>query len=331
MGNSVMFNVPSSFNYRAAGDEGGDCDALKVETYFSDLNQQCQGLVHEASRLNRYNVENTDKLLSLKSRIEEFNQREIQLTREIEQLERKLLMSILQKGFEDEVDKFEQVIGIEQREFLKEMKWEQEFADLVLEIGKINDKFQNLGIVVEETKKSEDFKELGIDLDCRQESLSQLVSDKEETTEKLGNAVDNVEWSNVDVVYEIKKANASDYCEEEEIGDIGAQELCKEIELLEAMLERGSFELLDLKTLMEEIEALKGPEKVMGEMEVKMWELDSGMRELKRAIVELKAREEEKPNWGSIIASVGVAAMVFVGRPRGLKFAAERGNKHKSG
>ncbi|KAK8692527.1 hypothetical protein V6N13_075986 [Hibiscus sabdariffa] len=159
-----------------------------------------------------------------------------------------------------------------------------------------------------------------------------------EKFEKLGNAVDNVEWSNVDVVYELKKANASDYCEEE-IGDIGAQELCKEIELLEAMLERGSFELLDLKTLMEEIEALKGPEKVMGEMEVKMWELDSGLRELKRAIVELKGwitTEEEKPNWGSIIASVGVAAvavaaMVFVRRPRGMKFAAERGNKLKSG
>ncbi|KAK8692528.1 hypothetical protein V6N13_075987 [Hibiscus sabdariffa] len=152
MGNSVMFNVPSSFNYGVAGDEGGDWDALKVETYLSDLNQQCQGLVHEASRLNRYNVENTDKLLSLKSKIEEFNLREIQLTREIEQLERKLLMSILQKGFEDEVDKFAQVKGIE-REFLKEKKWEQEFADLLLEIGKTNDKFQNLGIVVGNQEK----------------------------------------------------------------------------------------------------------------------------------------------------------------------------------
>ncbi|KAK8678133.1 hypothetical protein V6N13_143644 [Hibiscus sabdariffa] len=335
-----MFNVTSSYNYRTAAGEGGDCDALKVETYISDLNQQCQGLVHEASRLNRYNVENTDKLLSLKSRIEEFNLREIQLTREIEQLERKLLMSILQKGFEDEVDKFEEVKGIEQREFLKEKKLEQEFADLMLEIGKINDKFRDLGIVVEETKKSEVFKELGINLDGQQENLSQLVSDKEETTEKfekLGNAVD--------AVNELNKANASDCCcEEEEIGDIGAQELCKEIELLEGMLEKGSFELLDLKTMMEETEASKGPERVMGEMEVKMWELDSGLRELKRAIVELKGKElkgwitkeEEKPNWGSIVASVGVAAvavaaMVFVGRPSGMKFAAERGNKHKTG
>ncbi|GMI82264.1 hypothetical protein HRI_001895700 [Hibiscus trionum] len=340
MGNSVIINLPTSCNYRTAENEGGDCDALKFETYLSDLNQQCQGLGYEASRLNRYNVENTDKLMSLKSRIEEFDQREIQLTREIEQLERKVLTSILQKGFEDdEVEKFEEAKGIEEGEFLKETKLEQEFADLMLEIGKINDKFKDFGIVVEETKKCE----LGINLDVQQENLSQLVSDKEETTEKLGNAVDNVEWHNVDV-YELKKANASDNGEEEEIGDIGAQELCKEIELLEAMLERGSFELLDLKTMMEEMEASKGPEKVVGEMEVKMWELESGLRELRRAIVELKGKElngwvtrqESKPDWGSIIVSVGVAAvavaaMVFFGRPRRVKFVAGRGNKHKTG
>ncbi|KAA3490473.1 putative protein isoform X2 [Gossypium australe] len=174
-------------------------------------------------------------------------------------------------------------------------------------------------------------------------NLSQLVSDKKESMGKLENmgyAVDNVEWSDGDVENEIKNGNVSDDGEEEEIG---ARELSKEIEILEAMLERGSFELLDLQTAMEEIEALKGSEKMTSEME----ELESGLWELKRAIAELKGKkskelkcwvtkEEGNLNWGSIIASVGAAvvavtAMVFVGRATGVKFTAERGNKHRTG
>ncbi|XWS15913.1 hypothetical protein CRYUN_Cryun34aG0043000 [Craigia yunnanensis] len=127
------------------------------------------------------------------------------------------------------------------------------------------------------------------------------------------------------------------------------------------MLERGSFGLLDLKMMMEEVEALKGPEKMMSEMEVKMGELESGLWELKSAIVELKGKKSKELkgwvtkeevnelecdgheeanarmlNWGSIIASVGAvvvaaaADVVFMGRTR-VNVAAERGNKHKTG
>ncbi|KAL1169661.1 hypothetical protein V6Z11_A05G161400 [Gossypium hirsutum] len=342
-----MVDVPSSRNDQTAEKEGGDCDGLNIETCLLDLNRQCQGLGHEVSRLNRYNLENKDKLMSLKSRIEAFNQREVQLTREMEQLERKVLMSMLQKGFnDDELEKFGEVKEIKGCEVLKEKKLEQEFLDLVLEIGKINDKFKEIGIGIEETEKcekTEDSKDLDSDLAGQLLNLSQRVSDKKESMEKLenmGNAVDNVEWSDGDPENEIKNGNVSDDGEEEEIG---ARELCKEIEILEAMLERGSFELLDLKTAMEEIEALKGSEKMASEME----ELESGLWELKRAIAELKGKkskelkcwvtkEEGNLNWGSIIASVGaavvaVAAMVFVGRATGVKFTAERGNKHRTG
>ncbi|XVE87911.1 hypothetical protein DITRI_Ditri19aG0026400 [Diplodiscus trichospermus] len=51
--------------------------------------------------------------------------------------------------------------------------------------------------------------------------------------------------------------------DEQEIGMIGVCESCKEIELLEVMLERGSCGLLDLKMMMEEVEAMKGQEKMM--------------------------------------------------------------------
>ncbi|XP_039049206.1 uncharacterized protein LOC120190149 [Hibiscus syriacus] len=343
MGSSVMINAPSSPNYRTPENEGGDCYAFKVETYLSDLNQQCQGIGHEVSRFNCYCVENEDKLMHLKNRIEEFNQCEIQLTHETEQLERKVLMSILQKRFEDdEVEKFREVKEIEGYEFSKGKKLEQDFVDLMLQIGKINDKLKDFGIGIEETKKCEEseiFKELGIDLYGQQGNLCQLVSDKEETMEnfeKLRNAADNIEWGDGDVEYQIKKVSVSDNVEEEEIGDIGTQELGKEIELLEAMLERGSVELLDLKAIMEEIEGLKGPEKVVSDIEVKMGEFEPGLWELKRAIVELKEKDDEKLNWGSIIASVGVAvvavaAMVFIGRPRWGEDLAERRNKHKTG
>lgn len=336
-----MIDVQSSRNDQTAEKEGGDCDGLNIEKYLLDLNRQCQGLGHEVSRLNRYNLENKVKLMSLKSRLEEFNQREIQLTREIEQLERKVLMSMLQKGFnDDELEEFEEVKEIKGCEVLKKKKLEQEFLDLLLEIGKINDKFKEIGIGIEETEVSKD---LETDLTGQLVNLSQLVSDKKESMGKLenmGNAVDNVEWSDGDVENEIKNGNTSDNGEEEEIG---ARELCKEIELLEAMLERGSFELLDVKTAMEEIEALKGSEKMTSEME----ELESGLWELKRAIAELKGKkskelkcwvtkEEGNLNWGSIIGSVGAAvvaitAMVFMGRATVVKFRAERGNKHRTG
>ncbi|KAH1066200.1 hypothetical protein J1N35_031187 [Gossypium stocksii] len=347
MGSSVMIDVPSSRNDQTAEKEGGDCDGLNIETCLLDLNRQRQGIGHEVSRLNRYNLENKDKLMSLKNRIEEFNQREVQLTREIEQLERKVLMSMLQKGFnDDELEKFGEVKEIKGCEVLKEKKLEQEFLDLMLEIGKINDKFKVIGIGIEETekcKKTEDSKDFDSDLAGQLVNLCQLVSDKKESMGKLenmGNAIDNVECSNGDVENEIKNGNASDNGEEEEIG---ARELCKEIEILEAMLQRGSFELLDLKTAMEEIEALKGSEKMTSEME----ELESGLWELKRAIAELKGKkskelkcwvtkEEGNLNWGAIIASVGAAvvavtAMVFVGRATGVKFTAERGNKNRTG
>ncbi|XVF27397.1 hypothetical protein REPUB_Repub14bG0103400 [Reevesia pubescens] len=173
---SVIINIPSlsssSIN-QTAENEGKDREGLEVETRISDLNRSCKGLGVEVSRLILDSVEKNKKLVSLKRRIEEFDQGGNQLNHEIEQLELKF--------------------------------------------------------------------------------------------EKMGNIVDEV-------------VNVSDDGEEEEIG---ARELCKEIQLLEAMLERGSFGLLDLQMMMEEVEALKGPEKMIGEM----GELESGLWELKNAIV----------------------------------------------
>ncbi|WRX26408.1 hypothetical protein QQP08_018895 [Theobroma cacao] len=365
---SSLTSSPSSSSsgiHHTAENEGEE-----VENKISDLNQQCQGLGHEVSRLILDNVENNEKLMSLKRRIEEFNQGESQLNREIEQLERKVLMLMLEKGLKDDkLEKFGVEEEIEKCEVLKEKKSEQKFLDLTLEIGESDDKFKDMGIGIEEAKKCEKAEvvtEFGTDLIRPQVNPRELVSEKKELAEKfetMGNVIDEVEWSDGDSENEIKEVNVSDDGEgEEEIGEIGARELCKEIELLEVMLERGSFGLLDLKTMMEEVEALKGPEKMMSEMEVKMGELESGLSELKSAIVELKGKkskelmgwvtkEEEKElecdgqegvnarklNWGSIMASVGAvvlaaaaAVMLFTGRTR-KKAAVERGNKQKSG
>ena len=117
-------------------------------------------------------------------------------------------------------------------------------------------------------------------------NLRQLVSDKKEHAmkfEKMGNEVDDA-------------VNVRDD-EEEGIGEIEARELCKEIELLEAMLERGSFGLLDLQMMMEEVEALKGPTKMMSEMEVKMGELEFGLWELKSRGVHSVGSVKTEPNY----------------------------------
>ncbi|XWS18585.1 hypothetical protein CRYUN_Cryun32bG0057400 [Craigia yunnanensis] len=361
MGSSVIINVPSSPSsssssriHQTAENEGEDRDGLEVETKLSDLNRPRQGLGHEVSRLILDNVENNKKLMSLKRRVEEFNQYENQLNLEIEQLEREFLMLMLENGLKDDkLEKFGEEKEIEGCEILKEKKLEQKFLDLMLEI----DKFKNLGIGIEETKKCEKgevYKDLGTDLARQQVNLRQLVSDKKELAvkfEKMGNEVDVAVNVNVNV-------NVSD--EEEGIGEIEARELCKEIELLEAMLERGNFCLLDLQMMMEEVEALKGPAKMMSEMEVKMGELESGLWELKSAIVELKGKKskelmgwvtkekekelefvgqeevkERKLSWGSIIASVGAvvvatAAVVFMGHTR-VEVKEERRNKHETG
>ncbi|XVF87229.1 hypothetical protein PTKIN_Ptkin18bG0101900 [Pterospermum kingtungense] len=363
MASSVMINVPSSSSssYQTAENEGEGGDTLEVETELSDLNQKWQGLGNEVSRLFFDTVENNEKLMSLKRRIEVFNQGESQLNREIEQLERKFLMLMVEKGLEDdELGKFGEEEEIQGCEVL----------DSESEIGEISDKFKDLGIGIEETKKCEKgevFTELGTGVDRQQVNLSPLVSDNKEVAEKfvkMGEVVDEVECNDGDVENEIRKANVSDGDEDEdegETGESGARELCKEIELLEAMLERGSSGLVDLQMMMEEVEALKGPEKMMSEMEVKMGELESGLWELKNAIVELKGKksrelkdwltkEEEKElgcdgheelnarklNWGSIIASVGAvlvaaaAALVFMGHTK-MKVAADKRNKHRTG
>ncbi|XVE51541.1 hypothetical protein DITRI_Ditri02bG0050200 [Diplodiscus trichospermus] len=373
MASSMIINVPSSpsSSYQTAENEGEGRDSLEVETELSDLNQRCQGLEHEVSRLIFENVDNNEKLMSLKRRIEVFNQGENQLNREIEQLERKFRNLMLDKGLEDdklESEKFGEEKETEGCKALKEKKLEQVF-NLILDIGKNNDKFKDLSIGIEESKKCEEsevFHELGTDPGRQPVNLSELVSHKKELAEKfekMGDVFDKVEWNDSDVENEIRKANMGDDGEDEEdIGLIGVRELCKEIELLEAMLERGSFGLLDLKLMMEEVEALKGPEKMMSEMEVKMGELETGLWELKNAIVELKGKkskelkgwftkEEEnelecdgheeanarKLNWGSIIATVGAvavaaaAALIFMGHTRRVRVAAEKRNKHKSG
>ncbi|XVE88310.1 hypothetical protein DITRI_Ditri19aG0059700 [Diplodiscus trichospermus] len=328
MGSPVINNAPSSPSSSSSSSSssrihmtvenvGEDRDGLEVETKLSDMN-----------------------------RVEEFNQDENQLNFEIEKLERKCLMLMLEKGLKDyKLDKYGEEKEIEGCEILKQKKSEQMFLDLMLEIGETNDKFKDLGIRIEANKKYEKgqvFKELGTDLARQHLNPRQLVSDKKELAEKfekMGNVVDD------------DGLNTSDGEEEEEIGKIEARELCKEIE---------GFGLLDLQMIMEEVEALKGPEKMMSEMEVKMGELESGLCELKSAILELKGKkskelmawvtkEEKKElecfgqeemnarklNWGSIIVSVGAivvaaAAVVFMGHTR-VKAKAERGNEHKAG
>ncbi|XVF25539.1 hypothetical protein REPUB_Repub13aG0220900 [Reevesia pubescens] len=362
MGSSGIINVPSPPSSSSSSPLARihpTANEGEVETEISDLNRPSQGLGHEVSRLIFDNVENNKKLMNLKRRIEEFSQGENQLNLEIEQLERKVLMFMVEKGLkDDDLENFREENEIEGCEVLKDMESDQKFLDLMLEMGENDDKFANLGFGMEETKKCEKgevFKELGTDLARQEVNFRQLVSDKNELAEKfekMGNVVDEV-------------VNVSDDGDEEEeegeeIGEIEARELCKEIELLEAMLERGSFGLLDLQMMIEEVEALKGPEKMMSEMEVKMGELESGLWELKSAIVELKGKkskelmdwvtkEEEKElecngqekvnarkvNWGSIIASVGavvvvVAAVVFMGRTR-VEVKAERRNKRETG
>ncbi|OMO93906.1 hypothetical protein CCACVL1_06268 [Corchorus capsularis] len=369
---SSLFNIPSSSSssssvYQTALDEGEDRDFLEVVAEISDLNQPSKGLGREVSRLILDNVKENEKLMSLKRRIEQVNEDENELNREIEELERRVLMLMLENGFKDDkLEKYGDKKQIEEYEDLKEKKLKRKFLDLMLEIGESNDKLRDLRIGIEETEKCEKvkvFNELRSDLGRKQVNVKEFVSDKRDIVEKLEKISNVVDWSYGDVGNEITELNVSDDGEEEElIGEAGARELFKEIELLEMMLERGSYGLLDLKMMMEEVEALNGPVNVASEMELKMEEMESGLCELKDAIVELKGKkskelmdwvskeedkesesepEEEvnvrKHNWGSIAASIGAvvvavaaAAMVFTGRAR-VKAAADKGKKNKNG
>ncbi|OMO82837.1 hypothetical protein COLO4_22800 [Corchorus olitorius] len=369
---SSLFNIPSSSSssssvYQTALDEGEDRDFLEVVTEISDLNQPSKGLGREVSRLILDNVKENEKLMSLKRRIEQVNEDENELNREIEELERRVLMLMLENGFKDDkLEKYGDKKQIEEYEDLKEKKLKRKFLDLMLEIGESNEKLRDLRIGIEETEKCEKvkvFNELRSDLGRKQVNVREFVSDKRDIVEKLEKISNVVDWSYGDVGNEITELNVSDDGEEEELlGEAGARELFKEIELLEMMLERGTFGLLDLKMMMEEVEAFNGPKNVASEMELKMEEMESGLCELKDAILELKgkkskelmdwvAKEEDKEsesepeeevnvrkhNWGSIAASIGAvvvavaaAAMVFTGRAR-VKVAADKGKKNKNG
>lgn len=145
MASSVIIDVPPSpsSSYQTAENEGEGRDSLEVETELSDLNQQCHGLGHEVSRLIFDTVENNEKLMFLKRRIEVFNNGENQLNREIEQLERKFLMMLEQGLNDDELRKFGEENGIKGCDGLKEKRLEpildSEIGGKLVMILKISD------------------------------------------------------------------------------------------------------------------------------------------------------------------------------------------------
>ena len=104
---------------------------------------------------------------------------------------------MLEKGLKDDkLEKFGEEKEIEGCEILKE-KIGADFEFNARNRGN-NDKFKDLGIGIEETKKhekSEVINELGTDLARQQVNLSQLVLDKKELAkkfEKVSNVVDKV-------------------------------------------------------------------------------------------------------------------------------------------
>ncbi|KAK5792284.1 hypothetical protein PVK06_033398 [Gossypium arboreum] len=322
MGSSVVINVPSppssssssSGAHRTVENDGEDRVGREVEARLSDRNRLRRRLGHEVPRLILDNVENDKMLMSLNRGIEELNKGENQLNLEIEELERKVVMLMLAKGLKgDKLDKSGERKGVE-----------------VLKAVKLNYKWKDLGIGTEEHEKCGKGKVLKTDPARQKMNPRKLIPNKKEIAQEKGNVVGEAVNMNDD-------------------GDKEEKKLSKEIELLEAMLERGSYGLTDLQVMMEEVKAMKGSEKMVNEIEVKMTELETELWELKNAIVELKGkkskelmgrvkkeedkevkREEQeqvqqeddddddddddesntsKINWGSVISAVGAAAV----------------------
>lgn len=316
MGSSVVINVPSPLSSSSSSsgalqtveNDGEDRVGREVEARLSYRNRLRRRLGHEVPRLILDNVENDKMLMSLNRGIEELNKGENQLNLEIEELERKVVMLMLAKGLKgDKLDKFGEGKGVE---VLKAMK------------------LKDSGIGTEEHEKCGKGKVLKTDPARQEMNPRKLIPNKKEIAQKKGHAVGEAVNVNDD-------------------GDKEEKKLSKEIELLEAMLERGSYGLTDLQMMMEEVKAMKGSEKMVSEIEVKMTELETELWELKNAIVELKGKkskelmgrvkneevnelkreeqEEEqvqdnddddddesntsKINWGSLISAVGAVAV----------------------
>ncbi|KAA3479023.1 hypothetical protein EPI10_019580 [Gossypium australe] len=312
MASSVVINVPSppssssssSGAHRTVENDGEDRVGREVEARLSDRNRLRRRLGHEVPRLILDNVENDKMLMSLNRGIEELNKGENQLNLEIEELERKVVMLMLAKGLKG--DKLDKSGEGKGVEVLKAMK------------------LKDLGIGTEHEKCAKG-KVLKTDPAGQKMNPSKLIPNKKEIAQEKGNVVGEAVNVNDD-------------------GDKEEKKLSKEIELLEAMLERGSYGLTDLQMMMEEVKAMKGSEKMVSEIEVKMTELETELWELKNAIVELKGKkskelmgrvkkEEDKEvkleeqeqvqqeddddeesntskiNWGSVISAVGAAAV----------------------
>ncbi|KAK8608113.1 hypothetical protein V6N13_023544 [Hibiscus sabdariffa] len=320
MGSSVIINVPSppssssssssssSRVHQAADNEGEDRVGMGMGGKLSGRKRFSKKLGHGVPRLVRDGVENGRKLNSLSRGIEELDKGDNQLNLEIEQLERKVLMLMLAKELKgEELGK----LG-EDDEILKAMK--------------LSDKLKDLGIGAEDRKKKSGKGKVPKP-EIRRRKVNPNKKKVVQKIEKTGK--------------KIHEAYVSD-----DDGDKDEKKLSKEIEILEAMIERGRYGLVDLQTMMEEVKAIKGSEKMENEIKERMNELESELQELENAIVALKRKkikqltgqiqkveetemkyeeheddddeeeddgdddeEENKINWGSVIGSVGAIAV----------------------
>ncbi|GMI77721.1 hypothetical protein HRI_001441400 [Hibiscus trionum] len=342
MGSSVILNVPSppsssssssswsSRIHQAAENEGEDRAGMGGK--LSDRNRFSKRLGHRVPRLARDDVKNGRTLNSLNRGAEESDNGDNQLNLEIETLERKVLMMMIAKGLKgDELGKF-----ADDEEILKAMK--------------LKDKLKDLGIGAEDRrKKSGKGMVLKPEIRRRKANPNTKKGSHSQQIEKTGKMIHEA-------------MNASD-----DNGEKDEKKLSKEIEVLEAMLERGRYGLLDMQMMMEEVKAMKGSEKMENEIKEKMTELESELREVKNAIValkrkkikELKSRiqkeeenemkyeeqeeqqeqeeydeeEESKINWGSVVASLGAvavaaAAVFLMGRSSSkMEFKSEKNRR----
>ncbi|KAL4387640.1 hypothetical protein GQ457_09G003430 [Hibiscus cannabinus] len=315
MGSSVIINVPSPPSSSSSSSSSSRVHQMAENEGEDRSGMGLEGKIPDRNRFSKRLGREVPRLI-------------------LDELENERMLPSLNRGIE-ELDKGENQLNLEIEDLerkvvmlmiAKGLKGGEKLgkfgdAEDILKAMKLNDKLNELGIGAEERRKRS-----GKDKISKPDKKKVV-----QKTEKTGKVLD-----------ESKNASDGDNLEKDE------KKLSKEIEILEAMLERGSYGLLDLQMMMEEVKAMKGSEKMVCEIKEKMTELESDLWELKDAIAELKSKkgkqlmgrvkkeeenemkyekreqqqqqdyeeeeeEEEdngsKINWCSIIASVGAVAV----------------------
>ncbi|KAJ7968844.1 peroxisomal and mitochondrial division factor 2-like [Quillaja saponaria] len=356
-----MATITSSNGHCVLGNEVEDQDGdLELCSRVSDLNRCIEGLGQEVSELVHEDGESNEKLKELKRRIEEFKDKERNLNRSVEEIEAQVFALMLEseknggKFGESSIagfggfNKEEYDLGHEEFEALKEI------------YGRTDD--------------------IGINLAQLQAQLALLRSEKNESGAEFGEVkpvLDKLNFSKMEYdgkaimgdgfgcnLVAIGGMNVEDMVDmqvsdtdTENVQENSNHQLQKEIELLELMLARGTVGLLDLQIMADEIQGLKVSKTEVRELEPKFDELQEGLWEVRKAIMELKTKKMKelvekknkmekdaekslkglkclKLNWPILVAATGstlvaLAALLLLGSAKTrVKKNVQNQNKH---